>query len=261
MTTTSDKILKQIKDSRMAPEPKWRFLAKNSAEWAMFFIALIIGSLSFAVMLDMLVGHDWDLYTYLHKTFLQYLVLSLPYVWICAVAVFSWIAYYNFVHTKGWYRHRGYLVVLASVFLSITLGTVFFYLGFGRKVDEVLSSNVPYYNMMKLNKKAIWSHPDEGLLGGAVVGIKSQNELALSDDSGQVWDVQAASVYKDMPDITIGERIKIIGAEKDGHVFVAKEIREWESSNDVKHENADKNAEKKEADSGVCTTPDVPCGN
>ena len=255
MTTTSDKILQKIKDAKIAPEPKWKFSAINSAEWVMFFAAILIGSLSFAVMIDMLVGHDWDLYPYLHKSFLQYLFLSLPYVWIVCVGLFSWIAYYNFVHTKGWYKHRLYLVVLASIFLSVFLGTCFFFLGFGRKVDEVLSSDVPYYNMMKLNKKAIWNHPDEGLLGGTVTGIKSQNELILSDDNGQDWDVEAANVYKDMPDMAIGERIKVIGVEKDSHIFMAKEIRDWESSKEIKHEDA----EKKDAGGGVCTTPEVPC--
>ena len=240
----------------MEPEPKWKFSAKNLVEWVMFFVAIVVSALSFSVMIDMLVGHDWDLYTYLHKSFLQYLFLSLPYVWIVCVILFSWFAYYNFVHTKGWYKHRVYLVILASIFLSVFLGLVFFFLGFGRKVDEVMSNNVPYYNLMKMNKKEIWGHPDEGLLGGTIIGIKSQNEILIADNNEQVWDVQASNVYRNMPDIQLGEKIKVIGVEKNGHIFVAKEIREWESSDQIKHEAA----EKEDTNSGVCTTPDVPCG-
>jgi len=241
MTTTSEKILESIKKEHIQPAPRWKFLARNSVLWMMFAIALLIGALSFSVIVNLLANHDWDIYRYLHKTFLQYLVLSLPYLWIVCLALFSWIAYYNFVHTKGWYHHSVYLIVSISIFLSVALGVVLFCMGIGDAIDRVMSANVPYYELMKMNKKDLWNHPADGLLWGKVIDIRNANEFTIDDCCGKQWDVQKEAADIKSSGIKIGEDVKIIGKEKDSKTFEAQEVRDWDPRN--KKSSKDTNAD------------------
>ncbi len=229
MTTTSERILKTIKESNVKPQPKWKFLVKNWLTWFMFVLALLVGALSFAVMLDIIVRHDWDIYFYLHKTFLQYLLLSLPYVWILLLVAFFGVAYYDFIHIRGWYRHRVYLVLLASIFLSVGCGLIFFFAGFGKTVDRILTRNVPFYGLVRVNKEELWNHPDEGLLEGEIIEIKNTDEFVLEDPSGKQWDVQDINTKVNSRVINKGESVEIIGGKKSGNEFVAKNIREADS--------------------------------
>jgi hypothetical protein len=230
MTTTSEKILQTIKEKHIEPDPRWKFLAKNWVLWLAFIAALVVGALSFSVVLEILFNHDWDVYFYLHKSFLQYLVLSLPYLWIICLMLFSWLAYYNFVHTKGWYHHHVYGIVILSVASSVCLGAIMYHFGIGDSVDQIFSSNVPYYNKLKFGKNDVWSHPEDGLLGGDIIQVLSSDEFVIKDLSGNIWEINDHDLKNQGDKIRIGERVKIIGQEDDGKDnFDAKEIRDWDS--------------------------------
>ena len=226
MTKISENILKTITEQHVKPEPKWKFLVKNWLTWIMFGLALLVGTMSFSVILDIIVRHDWDIYFYLHKTFLQYVLLSLPYVWIGLLVLFFAVAYYDFIHIRGWYRHRVYLVVLASIFLSFGCGLVFFFAGFGKTIDRVLTKKIPFYEKVKIDKEQLWNHPDEGLLEGEIIEVKNENEFVLEDPSGKQWDVQNANMKVNSKVVNKGESVEIIGGKKGVNDFVAKNIRE-----------------------------------
>jgi hypothetical protein len=229
MTTTSDKILKDIKEKHISPKPRWEFLLKNSAFWFLFVAALFVGALSFAVILSILSGHDWDIYLRLHKTFWQYLLLSLPYLWIVCLVFFSWIAYYDFVHIKGWYHHSVYAVVLGSIALSLFLGILLFYSGIGKRIDYVLDSEMPFYGVININKKSLWCHPEDGLLGGEIIKMREDNPevMIVKDCHGNEWEIERPMPPPKPFMINIGERIKIIGKEMDQQRFEAEELRHW----------------------------------
>jgi hypothetical protein len=256
MTTTSEKILKTIKESHIKPEPRWKFLAKNDVLWVAFAVSLLVGAVSFGVILEMLANHDWDIYAYLHKSFFVYLIYSLPYVWfVCLAAVLS-LAYYNFIHIRGWYHHRVYLVVLASVAGSVFLGSVFFSFGIGRQIDQVLTDNVPYYDLLKVDKKNLWVHPQDGLLGGTVEDVKTGNFFIIRDYKGNSWIVESSGPPPPPPAIRIGEKVKIIGREKDPGTFQADEIRDWDTKKVIQKQ---KHSEDDENSAGVCGKSEDGC--
>jgi hypothetical protein len=230
MTTTSEKILKDIKEKHISPKPRWEFRLKNWVFWGIFAASLFIGALSFAVILDLLINHDWDIYLYLHKTFWQFILLSLPYLWIMLVALFFGIAYFEFVHTRGWYHHRVYLVVLASVASSAGLGVALFYSGVGKKIDLALDEKIPFYGVINLSKRSLWCHPEKGLLGGEITKMqKEQPEvIVVKDCHGNEWLVMKP-MMPPPPTIMmrVGERIKAIGKEIEHNRFEAEEFRNW----------------------------------
>ena len=231
MTTTSEKILKDIKEKHISPSPRWKFLLKNWSIWLIFSLALFVAALSFATMLYILVNHDWDIYFRLHKTFWQFLLMSLPYIWIVSIVVFSWIAYYDFVHTKGGYHYEAYWVVSASILISMVLGIALFYSGIGKKIDQALDSNLPFYGNININKKQMWCHPDEGLLGGEVVQMQNDepDRFIIKDCNGKEWDIREQIPQIKPIIIHAGERIKVIGKEMEAEAqgFEAEELRRW----------------------------------
>ncbi len=248
MTKISENILKTITEARVKPEPKWKFLVKNWSTLIMFGLSLLIGALSFAVMLDIMVRHDWDIYFYLHKTFLQYALLSLPYVWILLLALFAGVAYYDFIHIRGWYRHRVYLVVLASIFLSVGCGIVFFLAGFGKIIDRALTKNIPAYGLVKVNKEELWNHPDDGLLGGEIIEVKNENEFVLEDATGKQWEIRDSEAKLNSKNINKGESVELIGSREAGDKFVAKKIREADNEKEddfIKQRKAEHSKEAK----------------
>lgn len=240
MTKISENILKKIQEAQVKPEPKWKFLVKNWLIWVVFGSALFVGALSFAVILDIMVNYDWDIYTYLHQTFFQYVLFSLPYVWIGLLGLFFGIAYYDFIHLKGWYRYRVPLVFAASLFLSFGLGTIFFFAGFGENIDSSLDENVPIYKAAKVDRQQIWSHPNEGLLEGEIIKIEGGDEFVLRDSSGKMWDIQDRDKNEDDRNFVEGERVRIIGDRETDNKFMAKNIRENKHEKNRKKELAGK---------------------
>jgi hypothetical protein len=236
MTTTSEKILEKIKQQQICPEPLWKVKLRHLIFWAMFVLAIIVGALSFAVILETMVYHDWDIYFYLHKNLFEYVMISLPYVWILFLALFSWFAYYNFRHTKGWYRHRTYLVILASIFLGMALGVASFFLGFGRQLDKIFLNSVPYYLKVSLDKKGIWCHPANGLLEGKIVEIKNPQEFVVKSCNGRNINIEGSAVDIHGAEVENGEDVKVIGEEISPDVFVAKEVRDLDSPRVIKRE-------------------------
>lgn len=229
MTTTSEKILKDIKEKHICPCPRWRFMLKNWAFWLMFAVALFVGALSFAVILDVLINHDWDIYLRLHKTFWQFILLSMPYLWIVCLIFFAWIAYYDFVHIKGWYHHSVYAVVSGSILASLLLGILLFYSGVGKKIDQALDDKMPFYGMMNMNKRSLWCRPEMGLLGGEIVRMPrpEPREFIIKDCHGNEWNVRNPMPQMKPIMVRVGERVKVIGREMDERMFEAEELRSW----------------------------------
>ena len=228
MTITTEKILRKIKKENIIPSPRWMFVVRDGIFWCMFIISLLLGALSFAVLADLLLNHDWDIYFHLNKSFMQYVLLSIPYVWIISLLLFAWFACYDFVHIKGWYRCKVYVVVSISIIASLVMGIFFYYSGVGRQIDQILSDRIPFYHFVSLDKNWIWCNPHSGLLGGEIIDIKFDNgKMIVKDCHGNEWLIKKIMIHPNIFKIWAGEKIKIIGKELNVGEFEAVEFRSW----------------------------------
>ena len=231
MDNLGDKILKKIKEERIAPKPRWQFLLKDYFIWLMFLVSLIFGALAFCVALYVLSTNDWDLYRYLHTTLVGHILISIPYLWLGFLALFVCIAFYDFKYTKSGYRRETYFVVGLSVVGSLLLGAFLYTLGAGEKIEDFVAASVPMYEKIACcgARKDIWDQPAMGLLGGEIVGATGGENFDLKDFDGIFWQVQETDDTLEYAPvgIRIGEQVKIIGEEKADHVFWAREIRPW----------------------------------
>ncbi len=232
MTKLSQKVLKEIKKKKIEPAPRWKFLLKDYFVWLAFAVSVIIGAIAVCVILYFLSGNDWDIWRHLGISPLRHFVLSLPYLWIASLALFLWLAYFNYKNTKSGYRNETYYIVGLSVIGSLFVGAILHYsLGVGERVDKMLTAKMPVYGRAVANcsKKNVWSRPERGLLGGRVIRIASPDEFFLEDFIGSEWEVQKneETLMQSGVMIVNGVYLKIIGRKGNGRIFQAKEIRLW----------------------------------
>ncbi len=228
MTKFSESIIGKIRCDHIEPVPRWHFLLKSYVFWAMFVCSMILGSISFSVIMHIINSGDLDIINHLQGNLATSTVMLLPYFWLLSLLLFAFIAYVNWKCTKLGYRFKRRWIVLGSVALSVCFGSVFYAFGMGMQIDLLMTKSMPFYNQSKhaaLNE--LWFHPENGLLTGKIVEIDEENKiLLLKDDSGKNWSVNDVNIKWENTDLEKkGKVVKVIG-EKDGeNNFKAKEIR------------------------------------
>lgn len=232
MENLGDKVLRKIKDERIAPKPRWQFLLKNYFVWAIFAFSVIVGAFSFCVILDFLADNDWDVYRYAVKNPIETIIISLPLIWIIALLFFLWLAYYNYKHTRDGYRHETYVIFGLSIVASLVLGLFFhFALGTGEKVEGYIAEKLPFYDKISshCNNKEVWFQPEKGLLVGSIIGVSATNSFDLKDPDKVIWRIEEGEniIVRGKAPLYEKEEVKIIGEQEDSQVFRAVEIRPW----------------------------------
>ena len=220
----SDKVLEKIQEKNIAIKPKWRFLLEDYVIWIFSIVCLLIGSVAFSVVLYLTINSDWALYKEIDDSLAEFLLLSLPYLWIILVILFVFAADYNFKHTKNGYKYNLKYIVFFGILLSILLGFFMFCLGAGKAIDNVLSDNVPAYNKFIDKRPKLWAHPEKGILAGDILEVNPDKTLKLRDFFGKEYivDYNNAVLIPDIP-LKPGFKIRAIGEQK-GDLFFAQRI-------------------------------------
>jgi hypothetical protein len=225
----NQKLLNKIEEKHLAPKPRWRFLLKNWVIWIAGILALLLGAMAVAVFLYLFRHNDWALRASTDKGFWEFFFLTLPYFWLVFFGLFVFIVYYNFKHTKKGYLYPLPFVIIGGLLACLFLGLVFYKVGLGRIIDDVLGRRMPLYGEIFNPQIDFWSAPEEGRLAGVVVGATEGGDLVLLDPSGKEWEVafmeQVGEVRLMMPEIGVGMPLKIIGEVSEKNNFQAKVIR------------------------------------
>ena len=221
----SEKVLEQIKEHKIQPTARWLLGLQDSIVWALVLASLVIGGLTTSVVLFLFEFNEWDLYDRVSHNFWAFLLLSLPYFWLIILVIFVIFIVYNFRHTKGGYKYGSLYVILGSVILSIGLGYIFYYLGLGNAIDQVLEDRAPLYGQLMNRKQIILHHPDGGVLPGKIIQVISPQQLLIMDIRNRQWQVLVSDSVKDCP-CQQGQKIIAIGQPMPNNLFVAEMIRE-----------------------------------
>lgn len=221
----SQKAFKAIKIKKIKPRPRWEFLLKDYVVWVIFGLAVLIGSLSVSIIIFMIRSSGWDSIARFNS--FKPMLANIPYFWILILAIFLFLAYYNFKHTKGGYKYNPYLIIIISVLISAVLGSVVYGMGGGKKMEEIFYHKLPIYQKIMNQGARIWISPQEGRLAGVVMG-KYDINFALKDFSGKVWIVVLRDEGVENQDsIKMGNRVKILGEQISENKFEADFIRPW----------------------------------
>jgi len=215
MNGTGKNILDQIKKAHIRPKPKWEFLLKNYAIWAIFGIGVFIGSLATSVIIFMINHTNYVA----DEGFLNQVLINLPYFWFVILAIFIMAAMYNLKHTKKGYKYSIVVVVLISVVISLILGTAVYAVGGGEKLEDTFYKKVPVYKKIQEMKIEHFNKLKDRL-GGEV--IRSDGEVIIIKDSRGQFIKIPTTTLKFRP----GQRIKMIGHKKNGE-FNPREFKPW----------------------------------
>jgi len=228
MNSISDKTFEVIKEQKIAPAPKWKFLLKSYLIWLSASISMIIGSLSFAVIIFRLVNNDWEILEFINRGFWAHLAESLPYLWLGILIAFIFLAYYNVRHTKGAYRHQAYWLVIISIIVSLGLGGILYGFGLAPDLHYYLNHNFPFIQNLTHDREEFLTQSEVGLLAGTVKEELTGEALYLIEDfHGVDWMVkQGKDFVKPNFQIKVGDMIRLTGQIESNkiNIFVADQI-------------------------------------
>lgn len=227
MQDLSHKVLDEIKDKNITPKPKWQFVGRDLLFWSAFAVSVGVGAVAFSAMLDRITHIDWDIYPQLGRGPIIHVFMSLPYLWVVVVVLFSLLAIYNFRHTKEGYRYRPVVVITTSIVISIVGGTALFFAGAGGPIDERVAQRPPLAPFAFEHPRDVWCQPERGLLAGEIEAIDDEEKsFRLRDLTGEPWQVLYFRAVYQIP-LFPSEQVKIIGEIIGDHLFQAAEIRPW----------------------------------
>lgn len=223
-------VLERIKQEDISPKPKWEFLVKEYLVWASAGFLVVLGGVSIATAISIVVMGDWDILEFLGHTPLSYTLVSLPYAWIVSLLGFMFLADYNIRHTKTGYKFSLLKLMAGIVFSSVFLGILLCSIGVGLAVDRVMTQHVPLYTQVG-NRRAInLMHPEFGALVGKVID-QHEDGWTVKDLRRTEWIVivDEADILGD-PSSLVGMPVRILGEREDTQQFVfeAFEIRALE---------------------------------
>lgn len=228
MTTFSKSIMGKIKQECICPVPRWHFLLKSYVFWGLLALSLLLGSLSFSVIAHLVAVGDLDVFNYLHGNVLTSAVMMLPYFWILSLVIFALVAYYNWKHTRLGYRFKRRWIFVASIALSMFLGSILYTFGMGNAVDMVMVKAMPFYDQSKhAAHNELWLQPENGLIMGKITNIDNvEGQFIILDAKGTEWNIDGNEIKPAAGNvIKKGKIVKVIGKKSGERAIVAREIR------------------------------------
>ena len=227
MIDISKKTLEKIKKEQVQPRPRWYFLTRNYFFWLMFTLTTLLGGIAFGMILFITGDLDWDIYQYLGISLPKAVIMSLPYLWIILLAIFLFVTYYNFIHTRTGYRYRFVAILIVSLLISALLGFGFYQYGWTEAMQRHFRTRIPGYHRLVYTGENQWMHPEKGLLIGNVKELSTERaSLLLEDHHGQIWEIDISQVrIKGNVPLSRDLKIKIIGEQLAENSFKAYELR------------------------------------
>ena len=226
-----DKLIERIKSNNIKPKPKWYFSAKNTLVWTLYFIFILIGAISFSIILFAIQQTDFELLSHIGHSKLEALLSILPYIWLISLLGFIAGSIYSIYHSKRGYKFAFTKITAFSVGLSMILGTIFFISGGASWFEEAFALRVGFYESIQKKKEKIWQNPAKGNIAGKITNVED-DKIEVLDLDNHKWTISLDGVF--IPRAVFlekGEKIKITGKKISDTEFKAEGIYPWGGKN------------------------------
>jgi len=223
----SDELFDKIKSQKLQQKPKWYFQFKNTFFWGVFIAFILLGSISFSVILFAIQQADFDLIQHLSHSFLEFILGIAPILWLVLLILGLIIAMLGIRNSKKGYKFTFGNMIAFSFGFSILLGTLFFIGGGAQYLENSFATEFSNYHSIESMKINRWTNPSEGYLSGTILNLYD-DEMEIEDFNQKRWhiDIRDAQL-KGKKKLEIGKKIKFIGAQTGKDQFKASEIRHW----------------------------------
>jgi len=223
----SQMVLDRIKDTGIKPISKKIFNLKRVVVFSFIGFSIIVGAISFSVILSILTNNEWDLY---NRFGVGFIFKTLPYFWFVCVLLLAILGDIYYRKTSRGHRPNTIIIVSAYIIATTVLGSMLHLIGLGDVVEESISQNIPVYHIFVFDKDEFWSNSKEGLISGRIILIK-EKMLSIVDFNNNLWTINTENAdILGNAKIQEGEIIKIIGDAGENNTFTAEEIRPWGQS-------------------------------
>lgn len=220
-------VLDRIKDTGIKPISKKIFNLKRVVVFSFIGFSIIVGAISFSVILSILTNNEWDLY---NRFGVGFIFKTLPYFWFVCVLLLAILGDIYYRKTSRGHRPNTIIIVSAYIIATTVLGSMLHLIGLGDVVEESISQNIPVYHIFVFDKDEFWSNSKEGLISGRIILIK-EKMLSIVDFNNNLWTINTENAdILGNAKIQEGEIIKIIGDAGENNTFTAEEIRPWGQS-------------------------------
>jgi hypothetical protein len=230
----SEKLLDKIASQEVPQKSRKEFVLRNIFFWSLFVLSILIGGISFSVILFAFGQTEFDLIAHITHSKIEFFLGLLPFFWIVTSVVLFLVSIFGIRHTKTGYRYSSYLIFGSSILLSIILGTSIYYTGGAERIERIFAENVPLYKGLEEKRIALWSMPEEGFLSGVI--IEKGDVIKIEDWDGKLWDIDISdAIVRGRVSLEVDEKIKIIGQIIGDDSFTAKEVRPWDGQGNGKN--------------------------
>lgn len=224
---SSEHFIHRIKAENIKPIPKWRFRAKNGMLWSLVLLSIVIGAISFSIILFVIQQIEFNLISHMSHSRLEMWLALLPFLWIIMLIVFIMVSIFGLKKTRKGYKFPVSRVVGGNVIFSILLGTILFLGGGAGWLENTFEAQMDFYQGVEEMKEKIWSVPNEGYLSGTITELGETN-IRITDHHNNSWliDIKDANIFT-LVEMEKGERIKLVGTVTGDGTFAASEVRPW----------------------------------
>ncbi len=210
-TPFAQKILRKINDEQVSPRPRWIFLLRNRALWIFAFFAVLLASVATAAAMFALLHADWQYALITHRSLIDFLTDSLPFLWFGILILFSGIGYVQIHTTDYGYRYSFAISLVGIVIAVLGLGTILFMSGIGQIVEEGANYQIPWYESVLYKKQSWWNSPAQGFLFGTITS-QNQTSFYLTDSFGKQWMIDFSEVpFREQVNIRPGTVVRMVG--------------------------------------------------
>ncbi len=223
----SENVIKKINKENIKPKPRYVFVLKNMLLWLMGCISIILGAISFSIIIYLFSSQNNLLLNRFGANIWEIVFALIPLLWLVFLISFSFLFYFNLKKTKRAYKYSPLLIFFIGLIISLILGSSFYLLGFSKKIDSYLAHRVEsrFYNHYLNPQMKFWSQPGKGRLSGHIIEIKDDS-LLIKDQNNQTWKLIYDNnlINRHNLDWELGVMIRVFGNLEKDNVFSIKEI-------------------------------------
>jgi len=222
-----DKLIERIKTEQIKPKPKWYFELKNSSSWIFYFLFVLIGSISFSIILFAIQQTDFELLSHIGHSKLELFLSTLPLIWIILLILFLFGSFFTIYNSKKGYKFTFSKLIAINVGISILIGTLFFISGGAGWFEKAFALRAGFYESIQNKKEKVWQNPEKGNIGGTIITVEDR-EIQLKDFDGNIWTVNIDSAF--IPPavfLEVDEKVKVAGKDLGENHFRATGLYPW----------------------------------
>lgn len=225
MKNFAKNIVKTIKDRKVFPCSRAKYLLLSGLTMVLFIFSILLGGLMFSIVLHW--GFNVEIFS----------VGNLPYLWLGFFGLFLVVAFIDFKHTKKGYKYGFVKIILSQIVLTGVLGWLLCCFGVAEDFEDYFAQNVPYYRGVEEITKEVWNDVEGGFLIGKIGNVSADDGfLSLVDVGENKWTVDVSNTNFAEVRAQSSERvpcvyIKINGVKTSENTFEAVEAKCWNKRN------------------------------